>query len=452
LSSFSPPLSFEINFDGLVGPTHNFAGLSLGNIASVENRYAVSNPRKAVKEGLEKMRFLVRLGIRQALLPPLFRPNLPVLRDLGFLGRPEKILREAGTESPQLLTACYSASSMWAANAATVTPSADSDDRKVHFTPANLISNFHRSIEAKETADLLKAIFRDGKHFTHHTPLPATSLFSDEGAANHIRFAPKYGEPGLHLFVYGRTFSNSTGTARFPQRQAEAACAAIVRNHRLPKNRVIYAQQHPDAIEAGVFHNDVISTGNLNLFLYHRSAFIDSQGMIQELKAKYLAQHNKELLVIEIDQFSLADAVDSYLFNSQIISAADDRMILIAPKESEEIEPVREVVAHLLSDPECPIQEVYFLDLRQSMRNGGGPACLRNRIVLNEVELGRLPKKLVLIEPTIDSLVGWADRHYRERLAFPDLFDPDLLAEVQTALDELTQILELGSIYEFQRC
>jgi len=442
---------FELNFDGLVGPTHNYAGLSPGNIASAENRNTPSNPRKAVKQGLEKMKFLLRLGIPQALLPPLARPSLNVLRDLGFAGSPERVLRKAGAEAPQLLAACYSASSMWAANAVTVAPSTDSEDGKVHFTPANLISNFHRSIEANETAEILKFLFTNSNYFTHHRPLPATPLFSDEGAANHVRFAPGFGRQGLHLFVYGHSSSNPTPTKRFPQRQAKAACEAIVRNHRLSANHVVYARQHPDAIEAGVFHNDVISTGHLNLFLYHRSAFLESDRTIRELQTKYTAQHNKELLTFEIDQFSLADAVGSYLFNSQIVSAPDGHMILIAPKESERIEPVREAIEQLLSNAACPLQEVHFLDLRESMRNGGGPACLRNRIVLNQLEISQLPQKIIAKEATIDSLIQWADQHYRDQLLPADLVDPKFIDEVRIALDQMTQILDLGSIYEFQR-
>ena len=28
-------MAYEVNFDGLVGPTHNYAGLSYGNVASL---------------------------------------------------------------------------------------------------------------------------------------------------------------------------------------------------------------------------------------------------------------------------------------------------------------------------------------------------------------------------------------------------------------------------------
>jgi succinylarginine dihydrolase len=47
-------------------------------------------------------------------------------------------------------------------------------------------------------------------------------------------------------------------------------------------------------------------------------------------------------------------------------------------------------------------------------------------------------------------LVAWVERHYRDRLVPADLCDPALARESFTALDELTGILRLGSIYDFQ--
>jgi succinylarginine dihydrolase len=442
---------FEVNFDGLVGPTHNHAGLSPGNVASVANRELISNPRAAALQGLEKMRFLTRLGTRQAILPPLERPNLRALKNLGFWGSDENVLRQAYDSSPHLLAACYSASNMWTANAATVAPSCDTGDGKAHFTPANLISNFHRSLEARDTAALLRSIFQDPNHFVHHDPLPATLEFSDEGAANHIRLAPRYSSAGIHFFVYGRASSPFQTVARFPQRQTATAFEAIVRNHRLPAIQVVYAQQHPNAISAGVFHNDVISTGNLNLFLYHRDAFLDSGRVISRLKSCYSALFDLELTVFEIDQFSLEEAVATYFFNSQIINDPSNRMILIAPEECRRSKIVRNTIDQLLAETSCPLQEVCYLDLRESMRNGGGPACLRNRIVLNEDEIALLPKQLLLEETTIDLLIQWVNRHYRDHLELPDLTDPGLITEVQCALDQLTGILGLGAIYQFQK-
>src|SRR3954469_13600147 len=129
--------AYEVNFDGLVGPTHNYAGLSYGNVASMKHKLSVSNPRQAALEGLEKMKFLASLGVKQAVLPPHERPHLQTLRRLGFSGSDADVLRTAQQRDPTLLAMVSSASTMWTANAATISPSADSEDHRAHFTPAN---------------------------------------------------------------------------------------------------------------------------------------------------------------------------------------------------------------------------------------------------------------------------------------------------------------------------
>src|SRR5699024_1208877 len=178
----------EANFDGLVGTTHHYAGLAIGNRASASNARQPSNPRQAARQGLDKMRAMTELGLAQAVLPPQQRPHLPTLRRLGFSGSGTQVIERAARDAPELLAACSSSAHMWAANAATVSASADTADGRVHFTPANLMSQLHRSIEAPATARILRCIFADEACFAHHAPLPATRALADEGAANHTRF------------------------------------------------------------------------------------------------------------------------------------------------------------------------------------------------------------------------------------------------------------------------
>ncbi|MDP8915834.1 MAG: N-succinylarginine dihydrolase, partial [Pseudomonadota bacterium] len=194
----------EANADGLVGPTHSYAGLSPGNLASEANRGEVSNPRAAVVEGLAKMRLLADLGLPQFVLAPHERPHVGFLRAVGFAGSDAAVVERAWREAPLLASAASSASAMWAANAATVTPSADSGDGRVHLTPANLLSNLHRSLEAAQTTRALRTLFPDPDGFAVHDPLPAQPHHSDEGAANHVRLAAEQGAPGVELFVWGR--------------------------------------------------------------------------------------------------------------------------------------------------------------------------------------------------------------------------------------------------------
>ncbi len=440
----------EVNFDGLVGPTHNYAGLSRGNIAATENALQVSNPREAALQGLDKMRAVRDLGLIQGLLPPHERPHIPTLRRLGFTGGDRTVLEAAWRTDPMLVRNVASASAMWTANAATVSPSADSADGRVHFTPANLVTMFHRSIEAETTARILRRIFPDGIHFAHHPPLPAARAFGDEGAANHNRFvAADYGERGVQLFVYGRRgFDRQDGPARFPARQTREASEAVARTHRV--ERALFVQQNPQAIDAGAFHNDVVAVANGPVFFYHEQAFADPDALEAALKAA-APDIPFHFIRVPAARVSLEDAVRSYLFNSQLLSPPGGKgMMLVLPKEAEERACVRDYVAELAAgDPH--IRRACYLDVRQSMRNGGGPACLRLRVVLTERERAALGARVLLDDGLMTALQSWVRRHYRDRLAPDDLGDPALLEESRTALDELTRILDLGSIYDFQR-
>mgnify|MGYP001395381545 CR=1 FL=1 len=73
----------EINFDGIVGPSHNYAGLSLGNIASASHKGDPSFPRAAALQGIAKMRGNMERGLAQGFLLPLPRPNDGLLRAIG---------------------------------------------------------------------------------------------------------------------------------------------------------------------------------------------------------------------------------------------------------------------------------------------------------------------------------------------------------------------------------
>lgn len=308
--------NYELNMDGLVGPTHNYAGLSLGNIASTANAHSIANPQAAALQGLDKMRFLHELGLKQAVLPPHQRPNLGLLEQMGFHGTTEQQLKLASTTAPEILAAAYSASSMWTANAATVTPSIDSNDRRVHFTAANLVSNLHRHQEANFSHYLLKRIFNNDNHFAHHSPLPASLVTSDEGAANHSRLAADHGQPGIHLFVYGKRAlwsSFTPGPVRFPARQTYEASTAIGRSHGLDLDRLLYVCQNPAAIDKGVFHNDVIAVANESVLLIHQQAFLDQTTVLQALQSK--ADFELNIIEIRDEQVSIDDAVSSYLFN-----------------------------------------------------------------------------------------------------------------------------------------
>ena len=442
----------EANFDGLVGPTHNYAGLSWGNVASRSNVRAVSNPREAALQGLQKMKRLADRGYVQGILPPHERPHIPTLRALVFSGSYSDVLRAAARTSPVILAAVASASNMWTANAATVSPSADTHDRRVHFTPANLSAKFHRSIEHVVTGRALKSIFADEAWFAHHPALPSVSQFGDEGAANHTRLCAAYGEPGVEIFVYGQIAMDESAPAprRFPARQTLEASQAIARLHGLTDAHAVFAQQNPDAIDAGVFHNDVIAVGNGNVLFYHEKAFLDEERVLADIRSRLRGTELQTVRVSDSD-VPLPDAVSSYLFNSQLLNLpGGEGMLLAVPGECREIPSVSQYL-DALRDGGGPIRTVEVFDVKQSMRNGGGPACLRLRVALTSDELAAMHSGVLLTDELYERLTIWVQGHYRSEMSQEDLADPMLLDESRHALDELTGILGLGSIYDFQR-
>ncbi len=437
----------EVNFDGLVGPTHHYAGLSFGNQASTKHRLQLSNPKLAAKQGLLKMKALADAGFMQAVIPPQERPNIALLRQLGFSGSDEKIMQTVAAQAPWLLSSVSSASSMWVANAATVCPSADALDGKVHLTVANLNNKFHRASEAPTTEVLLRAIFADTSRFAIHSALPQVALFGDEGAANHNRLGGEYGKPGIQLFVYGREEGGAARPERYPARQTLEASQAVARLNQVNPEQLIFARQNPAVIDQGVFHNDVIAVSNRQVLFCHEEAFADQPALMATLRQRIPGFMP---LQVPSSEVSVDEAVATYLFNSQLLSKDDGSMLLVLPQESQQHPRVWRYLTRLLEE-DNPISELKVFDLRESMANGGGPACLRLRVVLTHEERQKVNPAVMMNDELFNCLNGWVDRYYRDRLVQTDLADPQLLREGREALDNLTQILHLGSVYPFQR-
>ncbi len=444
----------EINFDGLVGPTHNYAGLARGNLASQRHRHLASHPCEAARQGLAKMQTLLDFGMVQGVLPPQQRPDLAFLRRVGFDGDDARVVRRAAADAPHLLAAAYSASSMWTANAATVGPAADAEDGRVHFTPANLVGNLHRALEARPTAALLARLFPEGDCFAHHDPLPPVGTMGDEGAANHMRLCATHGSAGVQCFVYGVDPDQADGPrpTRHPARQTLAASRAVARLHRLDPARTLFLQQSPTAIDAGVFHNDVVAVAHQSVLLFHEQAFVEGPAAVERIDAALREQAGIGLQPIAVPaaEVPLADAVSSYLFNSQLLSLPGGRTLLLCPSECREGPAVSAWLDRLI-DGAAPIDAVHAIDVRQSMRNGGGPACLRLRVVLNAHQRSAMHGGVLLEATRLQRLETCVDRHYRDTLTPDDLADPSLIRETHDALDALTAVLDLPGLYPFQQ-
>lgn len=412
----------EINFDGIVGPSHNYAGLSLGNIAATTNAGMISRPRAAALEGIDKMRANLELGLPQGILLPHRRPNHLWLAELGT---------NVEETPPHLRPAAFSASAMWAANAATVSPAADTADGRCHFTVANLRTMAHRSHEWPETLAQLRLAFADDRHFVVHPPIPPT--FGDEGAANHMRLCRSHGEPGVEVFVYGLR-----GGA-FPARQHPEASHAIARLHRLDPDRTLFVCQSEEAIAAGAFHNDVVAVANETVLLAHEQAFEDRDGFYADLR-RLLPE--VEIIEVPASAISLEDAIRSYLFNAQLVTLPEGGMALVLPSEARETPAVWAWLQDLVAG-NGPVRRLIVADVRQSMANGGGPACLRLRVVADPATVD--PRFLV-DAGRLDRIAGIVRTRWPEQIAPDDLREPALWSLLETARTALLAELDLAEL------
>ena len=436
---------FELQLDGLVGPTHHFGGLSFGNRASMRHAGWQSRPRQAARQGLAKMRQVCALGVPQALLPPLPRPDLGFLRQVGFHGSDTAVLAQAAASAPYLLRLAMSSAFMWVANAATVIPSPDSVDRRCHVVVANLTATAHRALEGPARAAMLRALFRDATRVVVHDPLPPNPALSDEGAANHARLAAQQADGGWHLFVYGRARDTLKQDLprTFPARQSAEASQAVARLGHLPPDRALFVRQHPRAIEAGAFHNDVVMVGDGTRLLVHEYGLVEQEAVLQALR-----RHLPRLRVYQVPQraLSLRQAVTSYLFNSQLLHTPQGA-VLLAPVAQQHRGGGQ---SHTTFAGRRFYGSRHFSGSRSEHGGWGGPACLRLRLPLTHDELATLAPGVLLDEAKLQRLEAWVDQYYRDELAPGDLADPLLLRETQEALDTLTQLLALGALYPFQ--
>jgi succinylarginine dihydrolase len=396
----------EINFDGLIGPSHNYAGLSLGNLASSKNAGGTSQPRTAALQGIEKMRKNLTLGLTQGFFVPLDRPNRNWLKALATP------LEDA---EPGLRACALSASSMWAANAATVTPAPDAANGKCHLTVANLMTMPHRSHEWMGTLPQLQTAFAH-ESFCVHAPVP--SPFGDEGAANHMRLCAHHGAPGVEVFVYGVT------GGPFPARQHIEASKAVARSHQV--NTPLFVQQSMEAIAAGAFHNDVVAVANERVLFTHELAFADKDAFYADLR-----RHLPELEIVEVPaaSVSLADAIQSYLFNAQLVTLPTGGMALILPTEAQENVGVWGWLQAMIAG-NGPIRDLIPVDVRQSMANGGGPACLRLRVVCDPATVD---SRFLVDEAKLDAMAKIVAREWPAEIDPADVADPRLWNQIESA-------------------
>lgn len=406
----------EINFDGIIGPSHNYAGLSPGNLAATRNQGAVSQPRAAALQGIAKMRANLALGLHQGILLPHARPDHRWL---------ESLATTYADAAPHLQAQALSASAMWAANAATVSPAPDTADGRCHLSVANLVTMPHRSHEWPETLAQLRLAFANDA-FRVHGPVPAP--FGDEGAANHMRLCPEHDAPGVEMFVYG------ISGGPFPARQHREASEAVARRHGLDPERTLFVQQSGEAIAAGAFHNDVVAVANGRVLFAHEHAFADKDHFHADLRR---LMPEVEIVEVPASAVSLADAISSYLFNAQLVTLPSGETALILPTEARDTPSVWSWLQdHVAGNG--PIRHLEVVDVRQSMANGGGPACLRLRVVADPATID--PRFLV-DEAKLDRIAALIETHWPEAIAQDEIGDPALIARIEAARTALLDLL-----------
>lgn len=429
----------ELQIEGLVGPTHNYAGLAPGNVASTVNAQTTSNPQEAALQSLEKMKFVSDLGVPVAIMPPHPRPALNALKRMGYSGTQSELIAAAYAESPELLANIYSSSNMWVANAGTVSPSSDCADGKLHITPANLISSLHRSIEPRTTTEYLRRIFADKEHFTVHDPLNVTATMGDEGAANHMRLCDAEGTEALHIFIYGSDPSSQHHPRHFPARQQKLASETVAQRHQISPEYCTYIQQHPDAIDAGIFHNDVIAMSHGSLLVYHEMAFVDAKETLEQLQTRYPWLILRKVTESELP---LAGAVSTYFFNAQMLSLPSGGTTIIFPTECKE-HPAAHSLSQKLVEEVNPVESVHYLNCRESMKNGGGPACLRLRVPMTDDEIDAMHQGVRFNQRIYQRLGNLITERYRTSLTPDELHD---IALADESLETHKQIFSLLKI------
>jgi succinylarginine dihydrolase len=248
-----------------------------------------------------------------------------------------------------------------------------------------------------------------------------------------MRLAPAHDQPGFEIFVYG------VSGGPFPARQHLEASKAVARLNRLDPKRTFFAQQSEEAIAAGAFHNDVVAVANERVLLAHEQAFADKGALIAACEREVSGFEYVEVPAADVP---LADAIRSYLFNAQLVTPPDGQPTLIVPSEARETPTVwRWIERHVAGNG--PIRRVEVVDVRQSMANGGGPACLRLRVVADP---GTIDPRFLADEPKLDRIAEVIRREWPEQIHHQELQRPALIADIERARAALLDALDLSEL------
>jgi succinylarginine dihydrolase len=248
-----------------------------------------------------------------------------------------------------------------------------------------------------------------------------------------MRLTSAHGASGLEVFVYGR------GGGRFPARQHEQASRIVARRHGLDPARVLFVEQSSEAIDAGAFHNDVVAVANERVLFAHEKAFAESDETYRAIRGKF-----PEVEIVEVPDatVSLAEAIRTYLFNAQLVTLPPGEQALIVPTEAWESPAVRAFLDALVAG-NGPIRRAIPVDVRQSMANGGGPACLRLRVVADPATVD---PRFVLDEIKAQAIEQVVGAHWPEQIDPTDLGGEALARTLVAARCALLARLDLEQL------
>jgi succinylarginine dihydrolase len=248
-----------------------------------------------------------------------------------------------------------------------------------------------------------------------------------------MRLCEAHAEAGVEVFVYGRS------GGRFPARQHEQASRAIARLHGLDPDRIVFIEQNPAAIAAGAFHNDVVAVANERVLFTHAEAFADQEGAYEAIR---FAFPGLEVVEVPSSAVSLEEAIRTYLFNAQLVTLPDRSMALIVPSECSDSREVSAWLDAMLAG-NGPIRQVFPVDVRQSMANGGGPACLRLRVVADPATVD---PRFLLDERKADLLETVISARWPEQIDPANVGSEALAATVTQARLALLDALGLAEL------
>jgi succinylarginine dihydrolase len=214
---------------------------------------------------------------------------------------------------------------------------------------------------------------------------------------------------------------------------------AIARAHRLDPAKTLFVQQSETAIAAGAFHNDVVAVANERVLFTHEQAFEYPEETYADIKR---LMPEAEIVIVPADRVSLADAIQSYLFNAQLVTLPDGGMALILPSEAQENSRVWGWLNEMVAG-NGPIRTLIPVDVRQSMANGGGPACLRLRVACDPATVD---PRFMADEGKLDRIAGIIAAHWPETIAPAQLGDPALVSTVRKAREALLDACGLAEL------